>query len=133
MTSDMNDGANIDFDMQAAWLRRFKTDAESNMRAFALRLHEAMPERVTIREKKGLFVRSGQVTGLSVEMDENTYVLEIANGRLTASIIRIVRGIAISTKSIDPADWFVRLAEETKKATDHAKSLSRSIAGFMTT
>jgi hypothetical protein len=133
MTGDSNDGANIDFDMQTAWLRRFQADAESNLRAFALRLHEAMPERVTIREKKGLFARAGQVVGLAVAMDENTYVLEIANGRLSASIVKIVRGIAISTKSIDPADWFVRLAEETKQATDHAKSLSRSIAGFMAT
>ena len=133
MTGDRDDGANIDFDMQAAWLRRFKSDVEGNLRAFALRLHEAMPERVKIHEKKGLFARAGKVTGLAVEMDENTYVLEIANGRLTASVIKIVRGIAISTKSVDPADWFVRLAEETKKATEQAKSLSRSIAGFMAT
>jgi len=33
--------ADIDFDMQAAWLRRFTADAEGNLRAFALRLKEA--------------------------------------------------------------------------------------------
>ena len=42
-----------DFDMQAAWLRRFHADAESNLKAFALRLKEAMPDLVTIRESKG--------------------------------------------------------------------------------
>jgi hypothetical protein len=43
----------------------------------------------------------------------------------------VVRGIALSTKSIDPAEWFARLSEETKKASDHARSLSQSIADFM--
>ena len=37
--------------MQAAWLRRFHVDAESNLNAFALRLKEAMPELVTVQEQ----------------------------------------------------------------------------------
>ena len=134
MSGERTDGATkIDFDRQAAWLRRFKSDAEGNLRAFALRLHEAMPDRVTVRERKGLFSRTGAVTGVTVQMDENNYVLEIANGQLKASVALVVRGIALSTKSIDPADWFARLSEETKKASDNAKNLSRSIANFMAT
>ena len=31
----------ISFDLQAAWMRRFHADAESNLHAFALRLREA--------------------------------------------------------------------------------------------
>jgi hypothetical protein len=123
--------ADIDFDMQAAWLRRFKSDAESNLRAFALRLHEALPELVTIQESKGLFSRNPKTTGVTVDLGENRYILQIANGRLHASIAMVVRGITLHTKNIDPADWFLHLAEETKKASDHAKSLSQSIANFM--
>jgi hypothetical protein len=123
--------ADIDFDVQAAWLRRFQSDAESNLRAFALRLKEAMPELVTIQESKGLFSRNAKTTGVTVDLGENRYILQIANGRLQASIAMVVRGITLSTKSIDPADWFGRLAAETKKASDHAKSLSQSLAKFM--
>ena len=125
--------AEIDFDMQAAWLRRFKSDAESNLRAFALRLHEALPDLVTIQETKGLFSRNAKTVGVTVELGENRYILQIVNGRLQASIAMVVRGVTLNTKSIDPADWFVRLAEETKKASEHAKSLSQSIANFMAT
>jgi hypothetical protein len=132
MTGDMAEsGKNIDFDMQSAWLRRFQSDAESNLRAFALRLHEAMPERVTIREQKSLFSRTAKTTGVVVEMDQNNYILEIANGRLKASIAMVVRGIAISTRSIDPAEWFLKLSEETRKASEQAKRLSQSISSFM--
>jgi hypothetical protein len=123
--------ADTDFDIQAAWLRRFNSDAESSLRAFALRLHEAMPERVTIHESKGLFSRNARTTGVTVELGENRYILQIADGRLQASVAMVVRGITLNTKSLAPADWFTRLAEETKKVSEHARSFSQSIARFM--
>jgi hypothetical protein len=121
----------IDFDVQAAWLRRFTADAESNLRAFALRLKEAMPDRVKIEESKGFFSRNGKTTGVAVDLGENRYHLTIDQGRLQASIAMVVRGITLNTRSLDPADWFARLAEETKQASAHAKSLSQSISNFM--
>lgn len=121
----------IDFDMQAAWLRRFKSDAESNLRAFALRLKEALPELVTVHESRGLFSRSAKTKGVSVELGEKRYNLEVDNGRLKASIAMVVHGVVLNTKSIDPADWFARLAEETKKASEHARALSGSLGDFM--
>jgi hypothetical protein len=57
--------------------------------------------------------------------------LGIDGGRLKATIAMIVRGITLNTKNVDPSEWFVRLAEETQKASDHAQALSRSLADFM--
>jgi hypothetical protein len=122
---------NIDFDMQAAWLRRFKADAESNLRAFALRLKEAMPELVTIHEARGFFSSAAKTTGVSIDLGENRYSLGIDGGRLKATIAMVVRGITLNTKNVDPSEWFVRLADETKKASDHAQALSQSLANFM--
>src|SRR5665213_653020 len=127
----MSDGG-VDFDREAAWYRRFTSDAESNMRAFALRLREAMPDLVTVHESKGgFFSRSSTTTGVSVDIGEDRYTLKIEGGRLQASIAMIVRGIVLNTKAVDPAEWFVKLSEETKKASDHAKRLSRSLSEFM--
>jgi hypothetical protein len=128
-----NDPTNLDFDRDAAWYRRFTSDAESNLRAFALRLQEAMPERVTIHETKSFFARAATTTGVSVDLDDHRYTLKIEAGRLQASIAMVVRGIVLNTKSLDPAEWFVKLAEETKKASEHAKRLSRSLSDFMAT
>jgi hypothetical protein len=119
-----------DFDMQAAWLRRFTADAESNLKAFALRLKEAMPNLVTIRQSKGFF-SAAKTTGISVELGDHRYGLELADGKLKASIALVVRGIALNTRSIDPAEWFARLTEETKSATQHAHALSQSLNDFM--
>lgn len=124
-------GAAGNFDIEAAWLRRFQSDAESNLRAFALALREAMPDLVTIEEHKGLFERHGRITGVQIALGEHQYVLQFANRRLQASIAMVVRGITLSTKVVDPAEWFRRLAEETHRASEHAKSLSESITRFM--
>jgi len=124
-------GAAGNFDIEAAWLRRFQSDAESNLRAFALALREAMPDLVTIEEHKGLFERRGRISGVQIALGEHQYVLQLANKRLQASIAMVVRGITLNTKVVDPAEWFRRLAEETHQASEHAKSLSESITRFM--
>jgi len=121
----------MDFDTQAAWFRRFKADAESNLKAFALRLKEAMPELVTVHESRGFFTGAGKVTGVTVELGENRYNLALDGGRLKATIAMVVRGITLNTKNVDPAEWFVRLGEETKKASEHAQALSQSLTDFM--
>ncbi|MBU6397100.1 MAG: hypothetical protein KJS74_02840 [Rhodospirillales bacterium] len=123
--------SDFDFDMQAAWLRRFSADAVSNLGAFALRLKEAMPELVTVHEQKGLFSKSGKVIGVIIELGENRYKLEIINGCLAASISMVVRGITLNTKPLSPPEWFAKLAEETKKASAQAQGLSASLQQFM--
>jgi hypothetical protein len=124
-------GATGNFDIEAAWLRRFQSDAESNLRAFALTLREAMPELVTVEERRGLFERRGRVIGVQIALGEHQYALQLAKGHLQASIAMVVRGITLNTKAVDPAEWFRRLAEETHQASEHAKSLSQSITRFM--
>jgi hypothetical protein len=122
----------MNFDMQAAWLRRFSQDAESNLGAFALRLKEAMPELVTVHETRGFFSRSGKITGVTVELGEHRYGLQVDGRRLKATIAMVVRGIVLNTKDMAPAEWFARLSEETRKISEHAQALSRSLSAFMT-
>jgi hypothetical protein len=122
---------NHDFDMQAAWLRRFKADAESNLKAFALRLKEAMPELVTVHESRSFFSGNGKITGVTVSLGDNRYSLAVERGTLKASVAMVVRGITLNTKAVDPSEWFVRLAAEIRKVSEHAQALSRSLTDFM--
>jgi hypothetical protein len=127
----MNDSPqNIDYDLQAAWLRRLTSDIESNLSSFALRLKEAMPDRVTLLEKKSFF-SAPKLTGVSVEIGERKYTLEVDGRRLKATVAMVVRGITLNTKNVDPAQWFAQLSEETLKTTEHAKSFNQSLSAFM--
>jgi hypothetical protein len=120
----------MDFDIQAAWMRRFQADAESNLKAFALRLHEALPEHVTVHETKPFLWGSPKTTGVSIFLGEYKYTLELDRSQLRASVAMIVRGITLNTKQMDPAEWFTKLTAETQKATEQAKRLSESLAAF---
>jgi hypothetical protein len=133
MNGDMTENPRpVAFDDQAAWLRRFQSDAQGNLKALALRLREAMPERVTLLEtSSGFFSRTTTITGVTVDMDQHRYTLEVVKGRLKATVAMVVRDIVLNTKSVDPAEWFVKLAEETKTASDHAKRLAQSLSAFM--
>jgi hypothetical protein len=122
--------SNIDYDVQAAWLRRLTSDIESNLGAFAMRLKEAMPERVTLLEKKSFF-SAPKLIGVSVEIGERIYTLEVEGKKLKATVAMVVRGITLNTKSVDPAQWFAQLSEETLKTTEHAKSFNQSLSAFM--
>ncbi len=126
------DVSKVDFDTEMAWTRRFEADAAGNLRALALRLQEAMPNQVTVDSTvRGFFTRGVTIVGVTVHLGENAYSLKLEGGRLQASVALIVRGIAISNKPIAPEDWFRRLAEEARKSSEQAKSLSRSIDAFM--
>jgi hypothetical protein len=120
----------IDYDIQAAWLRRLTSDIESNLGSFARRLKEAMPERVTLLEKKAFFA-APKLTGVSVDIGERKYTLEVDGRRLKATVAMVVRGITLNTKSVDPAQWFAQLSEETMKTTEHARSFNQSLSSFM--
>ena len=124
-------GVPADFDRDAAWLRRFTADAESSLRAFALRLREAMPDRVTVEERSTLFSRSAKITGVRIVLGDHRYGLALDGAGIRASIALVVRGITLQTRDVDPAEWFERLAGETRSSGEHAKSLARSLSGFM--
>src|SRR5882757_5103336 len=105
-----------DFDMQAAWHRRFKADVESNLKAFALRLKEAMPELVTVKETRAFFSGSAKITGVTVELGESRYTLEIEGGRLKAKVAMVVRGTPPNTKNAAPGGCSAGLPREPKRA-----------------
>jgi hypothetical protein len=121
---------NIDYDMQAAWLRRLTSDIEGNLSSFALRLKEAMPDRATLLEKKSFF-SAPKLIGVSVEIGEHRYILEVDGKKLKATVAMVVRGITLNTKNVDPAQWFAQLSAETLKTTEHAKSFNQSLSTFM--
>jgi hypothetical protein len=90
-----------------------------------------MPELVTVHESRSFLSSGGKITGVTVSLGENRYSLAVERGSLKASVAMVVRGITLNTKTVDPSEWFTRLAAETRKASEHAQALSRSLVDFM--
>lgn len=79
----------------------------------------------------GFFAKSGKIIGVSIELGENRYRIEVEHGRLKTTVAMIVRGIVLNAKNIPPTEWFARLHQEAQAMSEHAWSLSRSLAQFM--
>jgi hypothetical protein len=121
----------LNFDLQMAWLRRLKSDVDTHFKAFALRLKEALPDHVTVQEKKPFLFGETKLTGVIVDMGEKRYLLEMVKGRLEPKVAMIVRGIALNTRHVDLAEWFAQVIAESQKATEDAKRLSESLSRFL--
>ena len=119
-----------DFDVRAAWLRRFSADAEGNFNAFALRLKEALPERVSIQEERGFFSK-GRPAAVTIELGDSRYTLALQRARLKASVSLVVRGIALNTREVSPPEWFAKLDAALRSTSDDAQALSQSLSAFM--
>jgi len=102
-----------EFDLSAAWLRRASGDMKAFMQALAVRLEDALPERVEVERKRdGFFSRESHAVRIAVAFDTSLYTLILEHGRLTARRAKIVHGVSLSSDDIAVPDWFAGLNRE---------------------
>jgi hypothetical protein len=105
----------FDFDLSAAWMRRAQADGSQFLEVLAARLEAALPDRVAVsRRRDGLFSRTSHVERLTVRMDAGVYDLAREGASLVASLSRVVRGIAISSKRLPLGEWAAALDAEMR-------------------
>jgi hypothetical protein len=104
------------FDMVAAGLRADATDLNAFVEALAVKLDGALPGRVAIARRGGLFSRSKAVREISVDMGDCRYTLASDAGRIETTRRNEVRGIAIKSEHLELDDWIAALSRELEAA-----------------
>ena len=104
------------FDMVAAGLQADATDLNAFVEALAVKLDGALPGRVAIARRGGLFSRSKAVREISVEMGDCRYTLVSGGGRIETTRRNEVRGIAIKSEQLELDDWIAALSRELEAA-----------------
>lgn len=104
------------FDMVAAGLRADATDLNAFVEALAVKLEGALPGRVAIVRRGGLFSRSKAVREISVDMGDCRYTLVSDGGRIETARRNEVRGIAIKSEQLELDDWISGLSRELEAA-----------------
>src|SRR5437763_14274369 len=109
--SNGDPGGEHEIDELLASLRADAADAHAFLSALATRLDGALPGQVTIERRGGLFARDHPVKKIAIALGDVRYGLaEEGRGRLAATRVRVVRGVALATERLDVDAWLVALA-----------------------
>jgi len=121
-----------EFDMNAAWLRRANGDMKAFMQALAVRLEDALPDRVEVERKRdGFFSRESHAVRIAVAFDSCLYTLLLEHGRLHARRAKIVHGVSLSSDDITVPDWFAALNREVGVVGQEAGDAHSVIHDFL--
>jgi len=104
------------FDMVAAGLRADATDLNAFVEALAVKLAGALPGRVAIARRGGLFSRSRAVREISIDMGDVRYTLVSDGGRIETARRTEVRGIAIKSERLELDEWIAALSRQLEAA-----------------
>lgn len=121
-----------DFDLDAAVLRRSQTDLQAFMEALAVRLEGALPGRVKVeRRRDGLFAKTSHAAKIAFHSDKAVYELSFGKAGLAASRTKLVRDVAISSTTIDPAQWLTEVRQEVSALADKAGAAGDALHDFL--
>jgi hypothetical protein len=100
-----------DLDLLAASLRADATDTTAFLEALAARLQGALPDRVDVQRKGGLF-GAKRVRRIAVRLGDSHYEIEGDRGAVTARRRNVVRGIALKSEELSVEAWIEALSAD---------------------
>ena len=102
------------------------------MSALAARLEGAVPTRVKVEWKRdGLFSADKHVAKIAFDTEDSVYVIASPRGEVETTVARKVRGVAISTKALAPAEWLAQVRAHVASLADHAGQAGDSLNNFL--
>lgn len=126
--------APVEFDQLSAAIRADAHDTDSFFRVLALKLADALGERVQVRREGGLFKRDKPAVGISVDLSSGAGVVLDANrkgGSIECTVSRPVRGIVISSKPVTVAEWLDSLAQALAEEAKQSEQTWAALHGLL--
>lgn len=121
----------LSFDVLAASLRQDTRDLAVFSEVLAKKLEQAVPAYVRVERQGGLFQKNPPVRRITVNFDPWAYVLENHRGRVAASRVKMVRGVAIKTDPMDLNPWIDAVSEELVQVANQESQARESLERFL--
>lgn len=102
-----------DIDLMLASLRADAADTHAFLQALAVRLEDALPGQIRVERGGGLFSRGKDVKRIELDLGEDRYSVEDeGHGRLRSQRVKVVRGIALKTETLNMDEWLQGLSAD---------------------
>ncbi|HEY2491108.1 MAG TPA: hypothetical protein VGI37_16520 [Streptosporangiaceae bacterium] len=131
-------GDDLSLDLVAAALRADSADVAVYARVLTDSLGDALPEGVVTVDRERsvsdrMRGRPGEVAKITVRLGDQMLTLAVRRGQPVAEICREVRGVVLSRRQVQVAEWAAELAKALVAYADQnaqaAQVLRRLIAG----
>jgi hypothetical protein len=123
------------FDMVAASIRADAADTDTFFRVLVAKLRDALGDRVTVSRAGGLIKRDRPVTGVSMDLTHSGEGMVLAaerdRGDISCTVVRRVRGIALSTKQVAMQEWIEQLVAALAEEAKRSEQTSRALNGLL--
>jgi hypothetical protein len=125
-----------DIDLLAASLRADAADLDVYARVLTNSLADALPAEVVEVERNQSFRdrvagRPGGVVGIRILLGDTTLELAAAKSVPVAKVVRIVRGVTISSREVSLAEWSKQLAEALAERARDSAAARDALAGLL--
>jgi hypothetical protein len=128
-------GGATGFDLVAAQVRADSADADTFFKVLALKLSDALGDRVKLERGGGLLKRDKPVTGIELDLSSggSGVVLRAERGRtgVSCTAMRKVRGIALSTKELTMPQWVEELVSALSEEAKRSGQTSQALQGLL--
>lgn len=130
MPEDFDDA--IEVDVLANALRMGKAESKDLLETLAIRLEAIMPDVTTIERGGWILSSARPVKAVTVRFDHcHLQLVKERTGTLTASILKVVRGVVLKTSVTTLDDWFKTLATEMTKAAHSNTQTREALKNFV--
>ncbi|HEX4462217.1 MAG TPA: hypothetical protein VIA18_29780 [Polyangia bacterium] len=106
------------------------SNAAPFLEQLAARLGAALPDKVRVEHKGGIFAKS-HVAKIEVDLGEYVYTAILDGHRLAAKRAHIVRGIALKNQELQPAELVDALAAELHELAQRSDETRAAVARFL--
>ncbi len=128
-------GALPGFDMVAASIRADASDADTFFRVLVAKMADALGDRVTVKRSGGLLKRDRPVTGVEMDLTSAGAGIVLAANRehsgITCTVVRRVRGIALSTKQVSMPEWIEELVSALAEEAQRSQQTWSALHGML--
>ena len=114
-------GGTMGFELLAASLRADAGDTRAFVEALARKLENALPSRVHVDRRSGLFSHEHPVQRIQVQLGDWAYELICGPGStVDTRRTHLVRGVALKSEQIGLDEWIDTLSAELAELAQHS-------------
>jgi hypothetical protein len=123
------------FDLVAAQVRADASDVETFFSVLVTKLSDALGQRVKLERPGGLFKRDRPVDAMELDLSSGGSGLVLSarrdRGGVTCTVLRKVRGIALSTKQVSMTEWIEELVSALREEAERSRQTWDALHGLL--